>query len=219
MMPLWLFLLGRWYIDPDQVQIPYTNILITLASLTGPTLLGVLLSQFKKNVAKKLGKLIRPASLLFIIFVFSLGTYVNFYMYELMGVYPVIIPCGALLPWAGFAAGYLISFALRQEQKRRVTIALETGIQNIGIALVIMQFSLPQPDGDLGAVMPIITAIFTPLPLYIILAVMTIRNRCFKKGEKELEAMSEKKLNEEQTTMEVYSKGDEAESESKFINS
>lgn len=76
-----------------------------------------------------------------------------------------IIVGGLALPLFGYTAGWLISFILRQEKVDRLAIAIESGIQNTGIAIFILQFALGQPEADLTTVIPVSVAIMTPIPL------------------------------------------------------
>jgi sodium/bile acid cotransporter 3/5 len=85
---------------------------------------------------------------------------------------------GCLLPYCGFGLSALVAFILRQPPARILTIAIETGIQNTGLAIVIMKFSLPQPEADLAVVAPIVVAMFMPLPLWVAVTVTEIRRRC-----------------------------------------
>ncbi len=80
--------------------------------------------------AKKIIKTLRPIYLIFIIFMFTFGIYVNLYIFRLFT--PFLVLAGCLLPWVGFALGGLVAFLLRQPMDRIKTIAIETGIQNSG---------------------------------------------------------------------------------------
>lgn len=80
-------------------------------------------------------------------------------------LYKQILVGGLALPLCGYLAGWLISFILRQEKVDRLAIAIESGIQNTGIAIFILRFALDQPEADLTTVIPVSVAIMTPLPL------------------------------------------------------
>ncbi|VDN43787.1 unnamed protein product, partial [Dibothriocephalus latus] len=112
MTPLTLFIYGRFFLDVQQIRIPYLQI---------------------------------AGQLLYV-------------------VIPVI---AAALPWIGFLLAGLITFLLRRSRAEVLTIAIETGIQNIGIAILVLIYSMPQPEGDIGAVMALIVALLTPSPLMI----------------------------------------------------
>ena len=72
---------------------------------------------------------------------------------------------------------------------RAATVGIETGYQNPSIPIVMLtdDKNFQQPEGDLGAVMPIATAFFTPVPLYFWYLYIEIRRKCFKKGEVDAE--------------------------------
>lgn len=61
-----------------------------------------------------------------------------------------------------------MAILLRQNRKDALTIAIEAGIQNTGISIFLLRFSLPQPQADLTTVMPVSVAIMTPIPLIIL---------------------------------------------------
>lgn len=72
---------------------------------------------------------------------------------------------GLGLPWLGYAFGYVSSRLFKQAYPEAIAIAIETGIQNTGIAIYLLTFSLDQPMADLTTVIPVAVAIMTPLPL------------------------------------------------------
>ena len=189
-IPLWMFTLGRvilkqYHVD---IKIPYTNILISLISLLIPVAVGIFLQKKFPNFAKRVTKIIRPLAFVFIIFVMTFGVYTNLYMFKLFT--PMMILAGVLLPYAGFFLGGLIAFICRQPWVRVKTISIETGIQKTGIPILLMKFSLPQPDADLSIISPVAVATFTPIPLLIAVAYYEIRKRCCDK-KKRLEMVAE----------------------------
>lgn len=54
-----------------------------------------------------------------------------------------------LLPLLGYLLGAVIAWALGQPPADILAIAVETGIQNTGIAIFMLQFCLKQPAADL----------------------------------------------------------------------
>lgn len=79
--------------------------------------------------------------------------------------------------WIGFTCGYLLSTSARLPMKDRIAISIETGIQNTGTAIVLLGFSLPDPDNDISAVVPVAASIMTPIPLTIVWIAM----KCYEK--------------------------------------
>jgi sodium/bile acid cotransporter 3/5 len=63
--------------------------------------------------------------------------------------------------------GFLAAKIFRQTPPDCIAISIETGIQNIGIAIFLLTFSLDQPMADMTSAVPISVASMTPLPLLI----------------------------------------------------
>lgn len=175
------------------MKIPFSNIILSLVFLIVPCFLGIITKHFKPEIAEKSKKIIKFSTLIVIIVAICFGTAANTYVYSLITAKTLI--CGVLLPWGGFALSYLVAFVLRQSHVNCRTIAIETGIQNAGIAIVLLTFSLDMPDSDLALVMPVSVLLFTPLPLIVAYISKTIYNCVHKKDQKketnikEMEAM------------------------------
>ena len=169
MMPLWLLILGRFYLDPEAVEIPYLNIFMLLLPVVIPMAVGVIIRRFSPKLANKIAVFTRPLSLAFIIYVIGFGMYVNWYMYEIMGSQAAkVIPAAVLLPTLGYVIALGIAVLARRKWKEVVAISIETGIQNSAIPIIILQGSFPQPEGDLAAVMPVATSLFFAAPLILV---------------------------------------------------
>lgn len=65
----------------------------------------------------------------------------------------------------GYAFGGTAAAIMRQSWSDALTIAVETGIQNTGIAIFILRVTLDQPEADINTVVPVAVAIMTPIPL------------------------------------------------------
>ena len=181
LIPFWLFTLGRVILTENassQIRIPYANIIYSLLAILVPVGIGILIQRFKPSWAKKILMTLRPVFLFFIIFIFTFGVYVNLFIFKLFT--PRLVVAGILLPYVGFFLGGLIAFFCRQSWERIKTIAVETGIQNTGVAYLVLTFTLPQPEADLSMVSPIIVATFTPIPLMIGIGIIEYRKRCSK---------------------------------------
>lgn len=53
------------------------------------------------------------------------------------------------LPWLGFLFGMVVAFICHQPNQDIRAIAIETGIQNTGVSIFLLRFSLKQPAADL----------------------------------------------------------------------
>ncbi|XP_046424348.1 kinase D-interacting substrate of 220 kDa B isoform X3 [Neodiprion fabricii] len=89
----------------------------------------------------------------------------------------LIIVAGIGLPWLGYLFGYLLALVLRQPGPDITAISVETGVQNTGISIFLLRFSLPQPAADLTTIAPVSVAIMTPIPLTILWIVKLIMDR------------------------------------------
>lgn len=139
MMPLWMFLLGHTFIDSEQVDIPYMTIFRSLLTIIIPCLVGLLIKRFSPSVAAVIAKFTRPFSGIFVIYILSFGTYVNLYMYIIMGTVPKVIVAAILLPLLGYSVAFGIALLLRRTKKSAVAIAIETGVQNASIPIIMLQ--------------------------------------------------------------------------------
>lgn len=54
---------------------------------------------------------------------------------------------------------------MRQPWPDALTVAIETGVQNTGIAIFVLRVTLEQPEADINTVVPVAVAVMTPFPL------------------------------------------------------
>ncbi|VDO34264.1 unnamed protein product [Brugia timori] len=173
MIPFWMWLLGFHFLDsfhPEAIiKIPYIKILSSLVIMIVPLIFGVAISHFKPTLRLQARKIMRPFIIFVLIFLIGFGALANIYMIRLLTWTAVI--GSLLLPWCGFAIGCLTAVILRQSPPNVTSIAIETGIQNTGIAIMLIKFSFPDPDADISALIPVICASMTPVPLLFIVAI------------------------------------------------
>ena len=181
MMPLWMTLLSSFYVDRSNVFVPYVEIVKTLAYLVVPCVLGILLRRTKPSWGKMVTRINRYLSVIYVTFQTFATASINSYMFGVLMANPIIFVAVALLPICGMLAGYLISYLCKQSTARCITISLETGIQNIGIGLIMLFYAFRQPEGDLGAVVPLLAGYITILPLSVVLLVYVIYRQMKKK--------------------------------------
>lgn len=142
---------GQW-------QIPSSNIIQVLAVLLVPTVIGISLRKLNANVGAVI-ELIGAVLGIFVI-LFLLGSWLP-RNWELMletglGVYIGAVGLGLI----GFALGYILSRVLRQDTRRARTIALETGIQNGPLAVLIVLLSFPGPEQQQVLLIPVLYSLF-----------------------------------------------------------
>jgi sodium/bile acid cotransporter 3/5 len=187
MMPLWLFTLGRNIFEGTTTTVKTTtsaslpNIVGTLVSMTIFLGLGLLFQKFLPKVANICRRILAPVSIAMIIFIILFGTYANLYMFRLMSWR--IILAASINVWSGFMVGLIASTSFRQPLVDRIAIAIETGVQNTGVSIVLLRFALSQPDADLASVVPVAASVMTPIPLTIVYIIIKLRN-CFNRSAK-----------------------------------
>ena len=181
-MPFWIYTLGRQFIDDDfNVVIPYMSMLQTLAMITVPLFIGILIKIKFPKFAIKFVKILKPVTVVLILIFIGVGIYSNFYIFKLFR--PEYILAGGLLPYCGYLAGGIVAAILRQPWTRIKTIALETGMQNTSIAYFLMVTSFSPPLGDIAALAPVASKIATPIPLMLITFPYLLYKRCTRTHE------------------------------------
>lgn len=189
MMPLWISIWGTEFLQgfssESKIQVPYGKITRSLVSLVVPLLIGIAIKKWKPQWAEKSRVIIRPFIIFVLVFVVVFGAISNWYMFAMMSGTALI--GGLLLPWCGFMFGCFASIISRRSPADVTAIAIETGIQNTGIAILVLKASFSQPDADIGAVVPVIVACFTPGPLLLGAAVHMTLKRLRKKTTKSIE--------------------------------
>jgi BASS family bile acid:Na+ symporter len=145
---------GNW-------QIPRENVLQVLVVLLVPTVIGMALRRWNANagaVIEMIGGLLGVLVILFLI-VSWVPRNVGLLMSTGFPVFAASIALGL----AGMALGYGLSRLLRQDARRSRTIALETGIQNgpLGVLIVVLTFTGTQQQEVL--LIPVLYSLFIVL--------------------------------------------------------
>lgn len=184
MMPLYFYTLGRIYTDKLAIRVPFLGLVRTLALVVLPYGLGIVISHFSPKTRALVQRLVKPMMLFFLIFFLAFGTAVNWYLIRTIDLYTALT--APLLPYLGFVLGALIAWICRCDWTHVKTIGIEAGIQNVGVAFMIIFYSFPQPYASQAIVVPLVVAFLTTKPFWL---VYIIRNRINKhKKKKEIEA-------------------------------
>merc|ERR1712154_358288 len=133
------------------------------------------------KVSNFMVKILKPLALFLILFIIIFGVWANLYIFDMM-TWQVLLS-GMGLPWLGFSFGFAIAKILKRPMEDVIAIAIETGVQNTGMSIFILWFTLDQPLGDMTAVVPVAAATMTPIPLLLGLCVKKITERfCIQDG-------------------------------------
>ncbi|XP_019873560.1 ileal sodium/bile acid cotransporter-like isoform X2 [Aethina tumida] len=184
MMPLWIFTLGRLIFDKGNVAVPYSQISTYAIGLVVPLAIGYLIQRYLKRLSRFLARILKCFSSILILFIIIFAIITNLYLFKLFSWQIVVAGMG--LPYLGYLLAYIMAKVLKQSQPDCLAIAIEAGIQNTGIAIFLLRFSLPQPEADLTTVAPVAVAIMTPFPLLFMYIYKKIMSRCEQKDKQTL---------------------------------
>ncbi|KAK0170957.1 hypothetical protein PV328_008733 [Microctonus aethiopoides] len=173
-IPLWIFTLGKYILDKGEHDVPYVHIGSMAIGLIIPLAIGYFIQRKFPNLCRIMVRIMKPFSVILILFIVIFAIVTNLYLFKLFSWR--IIVAGMGLPWLGFICGSIIMAICRQPQGAIRAIAIETGIQNTGIAIFLLRF-MGQPDADLTTVIPVSCAVMTPIPLMILWLVKIIFDR------------------------------------------
>ncbi|CAH1779452.1 unnamed protein product [Owenia fusiformis] len=162
MTPLWMWILGRLYMDDTRVNIPAQNAIISVAAVVVPVVIGVIVNHFKPRVGAIIVKLLRPWVVLFIIVFLALLPVA--FRFSFSFVTWRIVLATFLTPLVGFILGAVIALIFKQPLKQIITISLETGMQNMQLSVVMIGISLPQPESDMATTVPIMYMLIGIMP-------------------------------------------------------
>ncbi|CAF0882813.1 unnamed protein product [Adineta steineri] len=188
MMPFWLYTLGQYaYLEELKIRIPFLNLAQSLLTIIAPVGIGMLLVHCIPKLKSIIQRIVKPTLILIIFYFFVFGAFANYYLLRYIDLRTALT--APLLPWLGFGLGGFLAWVFKQDEKRIITIGIETGIQNVGIAFMILLYSLPAPDNSQATVMPLVVAYLSNQPLYILLIYQIIRRKCCK-SEKSVDTLS-----------------------------
>ena len=183
MMPLWIFTLGREMLQEANVKIPYANLMISLISLTLTLGIGLAIQKYKPGLAAFLKKIMKPLTAIIMTIVILGGTFISLYIFSHLTWW--IGLAGLSVAMAGYVLGAITAALFGLNRNQIVAVSIETALQNPGIAFVLLQLSLKQPDSDLAAI-PIVAQLFmTGIPMWIVyllyFTIKSLRRRIRKK--------------------------------------
>ncbi|MBX9717796.1 MAG: bile acid:sodium symporter family protein [Microbacteriaceae bacterium] len=164
MTPLALAIFGGLLFagENSEFQIPIANIVVTLAVLLIPVVLGMLIRRYSANIGAVLELMGGFFGLFFIVFLVATWVPRNWALLTSTAWQTYVVAIG--LGLFGIAIAYGISRAIRLHPANARTIALETGIQNgpLAIAIILLTFS-GNPDIGLILIVPALYSLFIVL--------------------------------------------------------
>lgn len=83
MMPLWIFTLGSVIFERAKLGVPYGRIASMAIGLLIPLAIGLLIQRFMPRTAKFLTRILKPLSLILILFIVIFAIVTNLYIFQL----------------------------------------------------------------------------------------------------------------------------------------
>uniref|UniRef100_A0A0P4WCE2 Uncharacterized protein n=1 Tax=Scylla olivacea TaxID=85551 RepID=A0A0P4WCE2_SCYOL len=168
-LPLWFYLLGDTIFQCGIKLLPYGEMAGLMFGIVLPCAVGISISHLLPRVANILRSLLTPAVVFFVLFATTLSVVTNLYIFELF-TWKVAV-AGMALPWAGFGFGAAAGLVCRRPWQEVMTIAIESGIQNTGLAISIIKVVLEgwSPLGELIVVIAVAVSLLTLPPLLVAL--------------------------------------------------
>ncbi|XP_065209853.1 ileal sodium/bile acid cotransporter-like [Planococcus citri] len=162
-IPLWTFTLGRVIFDKGAMVVPYRQIAIYAVSLLPPLIIGLVLQSRCPKFSQLMVRILKPFSSCLILFIIIFASVTNFYLFKLF-TWQILL-AGLCLPLLGYVLAWCVSVYFGRCYEDCLALSIETGVQNTGIAIFMLRFSLGQPEADLTTVVPVAVALMTPLPI------------------------------------------------------
>jgi len=170
MTPVLLVAYGSQVLPADsELQIPVTNIVVTLAILLIPVVLGMLIRRYSPNIGAILELMGGLVGVFFIIFL--MATWVPRNWILLVATPWQVFAVAILLGLVGITVAYVIARALRIHPANARTIGLETGIQNgpLAIAIITLTFQGNPRLGELLLVPALYSLFIVIISLFVTL--------------------------------------------------
>jgi sodium/bile acid cotransporter 3/5 len=83
MMPLWIFTLGKSIFERAKLGVPYRKIFTMAFGLVIPLGIGLLIQKFFPRFARFLVRILKPVSMILILFIIIFAIVTNFYIFQL----------------------------------------------------------------------------------------------------------------------------------------
>jgi BASS family bile acid:Na+ symporter len=160
MTPLMLYFYGS-KIMQGELKIPFNDVSLTLFVLLVPVALGMIVRKLNANigaVVEFIGGILGVVVIIFLVVTWIPRNA------QLLSTTPInIYAASILLGLCGFLFGFFFAKLARQNDRRAMTIALETGIQNGPLGIAIVLFSFPKEVQDPILLVPALYSLFIVL--------------------------------------------------------
>jgi len=169
--PLCLFIFydTRSFDGKNSIQVPYLNIFVTLVFVLFGVAAGLLVRRYDEEIAGLVGKISAAIAVIFLVGALIAGYFSD---RDLMSSKLSCWIFAALIQPLGYLGGVIIAYFTGIDWADTMTISIETGVQNVAMALAIVSLSIDESDPKQPDMMriPILCALLYPFhSLWIIL--------------------------------------------------
>ncbi|XP_019646550.1 PREDICTED: ileal sodium/bile acid cotransporter-like [Branchiostoma belcheri] len=182
LMPLCLWIYSKPFTTATTV-VPYGKIVIALVTIIIPVSVGI----FLKYKSPKGARLFLKIGGIFGIVIILASAVLGGIAYKDMWTGPpAIFLIAFVFPTIGYSFGYVIAWLFRMEDTLRKTVCIETGTQNIGIALSILKLTFAPELASKIILFPMLYATFQGTEAMILVVSYQIwKRKCKAVEEKE----------------------------------
>uniref|UniRef100_A0A0N5C3W5 Sodium Bile acid symporter family protein n=1 Tax=Strongyloides papillosus TaxID=174720 RepID=A0A0N5C3W5_STREA len=168
MMPLWISQFESHFFKAFNrsditIKTPFAKIISSLLTMIIPLLIGVGISKKAPKLGEKARKIMRPFLMFVLVFLVVFGCISSTYIFNIITIRSVF--GSFMLPFGGFMFGCFMALITRQSPENVTAISIETGVQNTGIAILVLKAAFHSPQNDIACLIPILVACCTPIPL------------------------------------------------------
>ncbi|XP_070541985.1 sodium-dependent organic anion transporter-like [Ptychodera flava] len=176
-MPLCLFLYGRSWTADAEFSVPYLIVIVSLIMILIPGALGLLLKWKLPKYIKKITNVCALVGTIGLLISIGLRAYVKPDVFTSSWEIWLI---AILLPLFAAAVGFICSSIIRLPCSSRRTISIETGCQNVALALSVINTSFPA--GVQRAEMQVISSLYGPIMAVELIVLVAGYRALYKAG-------------------------------------
>ncbi|XP_066268065.1 ileal sodium/bile acid cotransporter-like [Branchiostoma lanceolatum] len=184
LMPLSLWVYSKPFTTATTV-VPYEKIVIALVTIIIPVSVGIFL-KYKSPKGARL--FLKIGGIFGIVIILASAVLGGIAYQDMWSGPPAIFLIAFIFPTIGYSFGYVIAWLFRMDSICRKTVCIETGTQNIGIALSILKLTFAPELASKIILFPMLYASFQGLEAMILVVSYQIwKRKCKTTEEKEEE--------------------------------
>ncbi|XP_067125656.1 ileal sodium/bile acid cotransporter-like isoform X2 [Centruroides vittatus] len=181
LIPMWMLTLGK-KLFKNAWKIPIKNLVVSLFSMIVPVAVGLVIQYLFPKIQRGALRLLLPLTLIMTIYLCLLGLFAYLDIFEMITWQ--IASASLLNVCLGFLVAIIVSKLMAFSTEDTIAVAVDTGVQHAGIALVLISFSFPSfADANLAKVVPVTAYALTPCPLFLAFIAQRIYGAFFETAD------------------------------------